>query len=187
MLLLGRMLLGQNGPLAAVDASAVLTDVHRKARRLAVRDWQLDVAGPAPVRAEAEQLSRALLNLVTNAVRHTREGDQVRLVCRRTAEWTELQVADAGHGIRASDLPHLYDPWYRAGKRDGRVGGLGLMIVREVARAHGGRVDVASREGRGTTFTIRLPVATPRTVAPPAAPRTAVGGLAAQGSTDSAA
>lgn len=186
MLLLGRMLLRQNGPLAVVDASAVLADVHRKARRLAVRDWQLDIEGPTPVRAEAEQLSRALLNLVTNAVRHTREGDQVRLVCRRRGEWTELQVADAGDGIRAADMPHVFDPWYRAGKRDGRVGGLGLMIVREVAGAHGGSVDVASRVGQGTTFTIRLPISPPRpqaAVAP--APRPALGGLAAQGGTDS--
>ena len=167
MLLLGRMLLGQAFPQAVVDAAAVLTEVHRKARRLAVRDWQLEVAGPAPVRADAEQLSRALVNLVTNAVRHTREGDRVRLVCRPAGPWMVLEVADAGHGIRAADLPHVFDPWYRAGKRDGRVGGLGLMIVREVAAAHGGEVDVASREGQGTTVTIRLHPAKP---GPPAAP-----------------
>ncbi|HSR23557.1 MAG TPA: HAMP domain-containing sensor histidine kinase [Candidatus Eisenbacteria bacterium] len=166
MLLLGRMLLGQAFPQAVVDAAVVLTEVHRKARRLAVRDWQLDVAGPAPVRADAEQLSRALLNLVTNAVRHTREGDRVRLVCRPAGPWMVLEVADAGHGIHAADLPHIFDPWYRAGKRDGRVGGLGLMIVREVAAAHGGEVDVASREGQGTTVTIRLH---PATAGPPAA------------------
>ncbi|HEY4025406.1 MAG TPA: ATP-binding protein, partial [Candidatus Dormibacteraeota bacterium] len=149
MLLLGRMLLGQPGSLATIDAAAVITDVHRKARRLAVRDWHLDAAGPAPVRADAEQLSRALLNLVTNAVRHTEEGQAVRLACRTAGGWTTLEVADEGGGIRAADLPHVFDPWYRAGKRDGRVGGLGLLIVREVAAAHGGRVDVSSREGKG--------------------------------------
>jgi two-component system OmpR family sensor kinase len=189
MLLLGRMLLGQAGPFPVIDATAVLIDVHRKARRLAVRDWQLDVAGAAPVQAEAEQLSRALLNLVTNAVRHTEDGQQVRLACRRTGEWIELEVVDTGDGVRASDLPHLFDPWYRAGKRDGRIGGLGLLIVREVATVHGGRVDVASREGHGTTFTIRLPardaVPEPRAV-PALAQRRALGGLAAQGGTDSA-
>ncbi len=159
MLLLGRMLLGQAGPLAVVDAAAVLTDVHRKARRLALRAWQLDVSGPAPVRADAEQLSRALLNLVTNAVRHTAEGDRVLLACRSAEGQATLEVADAGDGIHAADLPHVFDPWYRAGKRDGRVGGLGLMIVREVAVAHGGRADVVSRVGQGATFTIRLPLA----------------------------
>lgn len=158
MLLLGRMLLGQPGPLEAVDAATVMAGVHRRARRLAVRDWRLDVVGPVLVRADAEQLSRALLNLVTNAVRHTREGQLVRLACRAGGAWAELEVADAGRGIRAADLPHVFDPWYRAGRRDGEVGGLGLMIVREVARAHGGWVDVASRDGRGTTFVIRLPL-----------------------------
>jgi two-component system sensor histidine kinase BaeS len=122
---------------------------------------------------------------VTNAVRHTREGDRVRLVCRRAEEWTELEVADAGDGIRASDLPHLFDPWYRGGKRDDRVGGLGLMIVREVAIAHGGTVDVASREGQGTTFTMRIPATTPRPEPLPAALRPALGRLAAQGGSDS--
>ena len=170
MLLLGRMLLGQAGPLAMVDAAAVMTDVHRKAWRLAVRDWELDVPGPTPVRADAEQLSRALLNLVTNAVRHTRDGDRVRLACRADDGQVLLEVADAGDGIRAADLPHVFDPWYRAGKRDGRVGGLGLMIVHEAATAHGGRVDVVSREGQGATFTIRLPLASadPRPAAEPA-------------------
>jgi signal transduction histidine kinase len=186
MLLLGRMLLGQAGPLPVVDAAAVLADVHRKARGLAVRDWRLDVAGPAPVRAEVEQLSRALLNLVTNAVRHTGEGDEVNLACRRAGEWIEIAVADTGDGIRKADLPHVFDPWYRAGRRDGRVGGLGLMIVREVATAHGGSVDVASRVGHGTTFTIRLPVSVPKPqAASAAAPRRLLGGFAAQGGADS--
>jgi two-component system, OmpR family, sensor kinase len=173
MLLLGRMLLGQAGPLAVVDAAAVMTDVHRKAWRLAVRDWELDVPGPTPVRADAEQLSRALLNLVTNAVRHTRDGDRVRLACRSEGGQALLEVADAGDGIRAADLPHVFDPWYRAGKRDGRVGGLGLMIVHEAATAHGGRVEVVSREGQGATFTIRLPLASanPRPAAEARPPR----------------
>jgi signal transduction histidine kinase len=158
MLLLGRMLLGQAGPLQAVDAAVVMSEVHRKARRLAVRDWHLEAAERVPVKADAEQLSRALFNLVTNAVRHTEEGGLVRLACRGDGPWAELEVADGGRGIRTADLPHVFEPWYRAGKRDGKVGGLGLMIVREVALAHGGRVDVASRRGSGTTFTIRLPL-----------------------------
>ena len=158
MLLLGRMLLGQPGEMEEVDAGTVLRDVHRRARGLAVRDWQLDVAGPAPVRADAEQLSRALFNLVTNAVRHSREGARVRLACIPSAEWVRLEVEDAGDGIRQVDLVHIFAPWHRAGARDGSVGGLGLMIVREVARAHGGDVEVRSQEGAGTTFTIWLPL-----------------------------
>lgn len=161
MLLLGRMLLGQPGAMEDIDAGTVLREAHRRARGLAVRDWRLEIAGPAPVRADAEQLTRALLNLVTNAVRYTREEDRVRLACRSNEAYVRLEVADSGQGIRQADLPHVFAPWYRVGTRDGSVGGLGLLIVREVALAHGGDVEVTSREGTGTTFTIRLPLAPP--------------------------
>jgi signal transduction histidine kinase len=161
MLLLGRMLLGQPGPREAVDITEVVAEAHRRARGLALREWRLDAAGPVPVLADAEQLGRALLNLVTNALRHTGDGDMVRLAARATGGWAEMEVADSGQGIPPSDLPRVFDPWYRAGRRDGKVGGLGLVIVREVALAHGGSVDVDSREGVGTTFTLRLPLARP--------------------------
>jgi len=174
MLLLGRMLLGQPGPRQEVDAGFVLREVHRRARGLAVRDWQLDVAGPVTVRADTEQLSRALLNLVTNAVRHTHEGERVRLACRGSHGWAQLEVTDSGDGIPEPDLPHVFAPWYRVGARDGSVGGLGLMIVREVARAHGGDVQVASRERAGTTFTIRLPLVESAPAPSPAPERTPV-------------
>src|SRR5262249_27427071 len=108
--------------------------------------------------ADAEQLSRALFNLVTNAVRHTHEGARVRLACITYAEWAQLEVADSGDGIRQVDLAHIFAPWHRVGARDGRVGGLGLMLVRDVARAHGGDGEVRSQEGAGTTFTIWLPL-----------------------------
>jgi two-component system sensor histidine kinase BaeS len=94
---------------------------------------------------------------VTNAVHHTDEGNRIRLGCRSSGEWVLIEVADSGDGISAADLPHVFAPWYRAGKQEGSVGGLGLMIVREVARAHGGDVDVISSKQSGTTFIIRLP------------------------------
>jgi len=157
MLLLGRMLLGQPGELQPLDAGSVLIEVYRRARGLAVRDWQVQVDEPAPIRANPEHLRRALLNLVTNAVHHTDEGNRIRLGCRSSGEWVLIEVADSGDGINAADLPHVFAPWYRAGEQEGSVGGLGLMIVREVARAHGGDVDVVSSKQSGTTFIIRLP------------------------------
>lgn len=157
MLLLGRMLLGQPGELQPLDAGSVLLEVYRRARGLAVRDWQVQVDEPAPIRANPEHLRRALLNLVTNAVHHTDEGNRIRLGCRSSGEWVLIEVADSGDGISAADLPHVFAPWYRAGEQEGSVGGLGLMIVREVARAHGGDVDVVSNKQSGTTFVIRLP------------------------------
>ncbi len=67
-------------------------------------------------------------------------------------------MADSGDGILPADLAHVFSPWYRASMREVGVGGLGLMIVREVARTHGGDVEVESQEAVGTTFTIRLPL-----------------------------
>jgi two-component system, OmpR family, sensor kinase len=159
MLLLGRMLLGQPGPRKPVDAGELLAQVHRKARGLGAREWRVEVTAPVCVLADAEQLDRALLNLVANAVRHTSEGDLVRMTARAANGWAEIEVADSGRGIRPEDLPRVFDPWFRSAQSDGRVGGLGLVIVREVAVAHGGRVDAASRVGVGTTFTMRLPLA----------------------------
>jgi signal transduction histidine kinase len=159
MLLLGRMLLGHSAPRKRVDVVDVLADVHHKARGLANREWRVEATGPVDVMADVEQLGRALLNLVTNALSHTRDGDVIRLAARAANGMAEVEVADSGQGISAEHLPHVFDAWYRAGRRDEKVGGLGLVIVREVAVEHGGSVDVVSRVGDGTTFTMRLPSA----------------------------
>jgi two-component system, OmpR family, sensor kinase len=171
MLLLGRMLLGHHGRRRRVDLVDVLAVVHHKASGLAKRDWRLEATAPIDVMADAEQLGRALLNLVTNALSHTRDGDVIRLAARTTSGMAELEVADSGQGISAEHLPHVFDAWYRAGRRDEKVGGLGLVIVREVAVAHGGSVDVVSSEGDGTTFTVRLPIARPVPSSATAPPR----------------
>jgi signal transduction histidine kinase len=161
MLLLGRMLLGHAVPRKLVDVVDVLALVHHKARALAARDWRLEATTAVYVMADADQLGRALLNLVTNALSHTRDGDVIRLAARAAGDLAEIEVADTGQGIPSEHLSHIFDPWYRAGRRDEKVGGLGLVIVREVAVAHGGSVDATSTVGRGTTFTIRLPLTVP--------------------------
>ena len=166
MLLLGRMLLGQPGPRKPVNVAEILAEVERKARGLGSRDWRLEATTPVVVVADPEQLGRALLNLVTNAVRYTAEGALVLLAARAADGWAEIEVTDSGRGIPAEDLPRIFEPWYRAGRRDGKVGGLGLVIVREVAVSHRGRVDVVSSVGLGTTFTMRLPLAGPASALP---------------------
>jgi len=159
MLLLGRMLLGHSGRRRRVDLVEILAVIYHKARGLATREWRLDGTEPVPVMADPEQLGRALLNLVTNALGHTGDGDVIRLAARVVGGMAEIEVADSGHGIPAEHLPHVFDPWYRAGRRDEKVGGLGLVIVREVAVAHGGSVHAVSAAGEGATFTMRLPLA----------------------------
>jgi two-component system, OmpR family, sensor kinase len=158
MLLLGRMLLGQTGPLEPLDAGEVVRDVGRRTQSIAKRDWRLDLDGPVLVAADREQLGRALLNLVANAVRHTREGDSITLSCGRSGGWAVLRVTDSGPGIAEHDLPRIFEPWYRGGTADGGNGGLGLTIVREVVRAHDGEVTVHTTPNAGTSFLIRLPL-----------------------------
>ena len=80
----------------------------------------------------------------------------------------EITVADRGPGIRREDLPHLFEPFFRG--RDAATGGvpgsgLGLSLVRHIAEAHGGRITVASDEGKGSAFTLHLPAAIPSTTA----------------------
>ena len=107
-----------------------------------------------------EQLSRALLNLVVNAIRHTPADGEIRLRCETMWPLAIVTVADSGEGISAEDVSHVFEPWYRGGHRSSE-GGLGLTVVQQVVQAHGGEVRVESRPGAGTRFTIELPLAEP--------------------------
>nr|WSY57646.1 HAMP domain-containing histidine kinase [Streptomyces sp. NBC_00886] len=107
------------------------------------------------------RLRQVVGNLVSNAIRHTPPGGSVTLRARRAGDQVTIEVADTGTGIRAEDLPRVFDRFWRAEKsRSRRTGGsgLGLAIVRRLTEAHGGTVTVASTVGTGTVFTVRLPV-----------------------------
>lgn len=105
------------------------------------------------------KLERAIHNLVTNAVKYSDEASTVRVVLTEAADELRIAVADEGVGIPADDLPHIFERFHRGGNVTGRVGGLGLGLTSALraVRAHGGRIEVASTEGEGTTFTIALP------------------------------
>ena len=99
-------------------------------------------------------------NLVDNALRVTPAGGTVRVGRRRNGGEFVVEVADTGPGISAADLPHVFERSYLWGKSQKvlPVGtGLGLAIVRELALALGGRIEVASEPGRGTSFALHLP------------------------------
>jgi two-component system sensor histidine kinase BaeS len=117
-------------------------------------------AGLYPADADPARIRSVLANLVSNALRHTPSGGHVRIVARMApdGEMVELAVIDDGEGIPAALLPHVLDRFVKGPNSPGS--GLGLAIVRDVVEAHGGEVDVTSTEGRGTTVTVRLPVAT---------------------------
>jgi len=135
---------------AAHGARAHAADVE-----LRVRSAEVDVV------ADPKRVRQIVDNLVGNALRHTGRGGAVTVVARRDGDWAVVEVADTGVGIGAEDLPRVFERFWRAEKsrgRDAGGSGLGLAIVRDLAEAHGGAVGVVSATGRGSTFTVRLPV-----------------------------
>src|SRR5437879_10496653 len=117
---------------------------------------------PVTVPVDASRIRQLILNLVTNAVKYTPSGGSVRMQLGQTDGRVTLTVADTGIGIAAGDLPHIFDRFWRADSARTRTGerpgaGLGLADRKWIAEAHGGRIDVVSRPGRGATFTVTLP------------------------------
>jgi signal transduction histidine kinase len=118
-------------------------------------------AAGGAVAFDARYVGRALANLVENALRYTPPGGEVVLRTNVVPDGLCLEVSDTGPGIDKADLPRVFDRFYRGeASRSRRTGGsgLGLAIVKSVAEAHGGRVGVQAAPGRGTTFSLVLPV-----------------------------
>ncbi len=143
--------------LGPVVASAIVTARMEAPGQLIVLD-----ADPAVVvDGDATRLEQVALNLLSNAVKYAPEGSRVEVRVEARDGWAEVRVSDDGPGIAAADLPHLFSRFYQGARADApsRQGlGLGLFIARELVTAHGGTIGVTSEEGRGTTFTVRLPL-----------------------------
>ncbi len=113
-----------------------------------------------PVMMDTQRIGRVLNNLIGNALRHTPAEGRVNVHARRTASGVEVCVSDTGEGIRAEDLPHVFESFYRGEKSRSRStggAGLGLAISRGIVQAHGGEINVQSEAGRGSQFTFSLP------------------------------
>jgi signal transduction histidine kinase len=121
---------------------------------------------PVTVMGDPLRLRQLFLNLVTNAVKYTGKGGKIDLSLVRRGDVVEFAVADTGIGIAGADLPYVFDRFWRADRARSRSAqrsgvGLGLSISQWIAHAHGGSIIVASRLGRGSTFTVTLPVPGP--------------------------
>jgi two-component system sensor histidine kinase BaeS len=120
---------------------------------------------PVPIRADADRMHQAVVNLLANAARYCRPGDTVTVRAFKSGNIAVVQVADTGPGIDPADLPHVFDRLWRGTTSATVTGsGIGLAVVRELVTAHCGTVDVDSPPGGGTTFTIALPLAAPKPV-----------------------
>ncbi len=147
---------------APVAVDSLLLEVAEQARALAGGRTVVVGDGQTPaVLADRDRLKQALWNLVDNALRYTEPGGTVRLSARAAGGWVELMVEDDGVGIPAAHLPRVFERFYRVDRARSRATGgtgLGLAIVKHIARAHGGRTEVASEVGKGSTFVLKLPL-----------------------------
>ena len=130
-----------------------------------------------PITGDTGRLEQVVTNLVDNALKYNQPGGTVTVAAKKLetesaaktqatrrrpadapAEWIAIAVSDNGAGIPKEDLPRLFERFYRGDKaRVGSGTGLGLSIANEIVRAHGGRIEVQSEQGRGSTFTVFLP------------------------------
>jgi len=114
---------------------------------------------PAECSGDSERIGQVITNLLTNAIHYNKNGGEVRVTTQRRNNSIILTVADTGQGISAEELPHVFKRFYRSDKaRSGAISrtGLGLAISKAIVENHGGAIEVTSRLGAGTTFTLRL-------------------------------
>lgn len=140
---------------AAVDHTATLAEAHRIA--LDVR-----ISEDVEVYGDGDLLTTAVSNLLTNAVNYSAGGTRVAIGVRRNGDVAEVTVSDQGCGIPAGEQTRIFERFYRVDPARSRATGgtgLGLAIVKHICTNHGGEVTVWSREGQGSTFTMRLPCA----------------------------
>lgn len=109
-----------------------------------------------PVCLDAAQIQRVLDNLISNALRHSNSGGQVRLRAQRSGEHVRVSVQDEGEGIPFEQQTRVFEPFVQVGRRKGGVG-LGLALSREIVELHKGRFEVRSRPGEGANFSFSLP------------------------------
>ncbi|HEY5907602.1 MAG TPA: GAF domain-containing protein, partial [Vicinamibacteria bacterium] len=139
-----------------VDAGAKLREVATRLPRDPARPLRVDLPDhPLPVWADADRLAEVVENLLTNAVKYSPDGGEIRLFGRRERESVVVGVEDAGIGVAPLDRDRLFRPFSRvrsARTADIEGSGLGLYICERIVRAHGGRFAVESEVGRGSTF-----------------------------------
>jgi signal transduction histidine kinase len=152
---------------APVELDTLLLEVFKEMRVLARDRVQLKLTeiDQIMVNGDRDRLKQVLINLVSNAIKYTPQGGEVYLSLAKIGDNARLIVRDTGAGIPKEDLPHIFERFYRAEKSRSRAKmggfGLGLSIAYWIVTNHGGRIEVNSSEGKGTTFCIWLPIFEP--------------------------
>ena len=151
--------------LEPVQTDALLEEVLDKVRPLAKRDWRFEGTASEPVAADKQRLVQAVMNLVDNAIRATKEHDTIAIGAAADGDQMRIWVRDTGPGVELEHRDRIFDRFARGPdepRGDGGTG-LGLAIVRAVAEAHRGRIELDST-ALGSTFTLVLPLSVRETV-----------------------
>jgi len=149
-----------------VELDTLLLEVFNQAHVLAGERVKLEIGtiDQVIVCGDHDRLKQVALNLVANAIKYTGEGGKVVVNLSKQEDQAYFSVKDTGAGIPVTDMPHVFERFYRGDKsrsrgKDGAGFGLGLSIAYWIVRNHGGDIDVKSKLNRGSTFTVRLPLA----------------------------
>jgi signal transduction histidine kinase len=162
LLVLARVEAGEVIEHRPVDLGALVERIAREAAlRAADRRVVVERNDPVEIAGDEDRLAQVIGNLVDNALKYTPPGGRIALSLVREDGWAHLTVADTGAGIPPEHLPHIFERFYRVDKIGARAAGgagLGLAIVKHLTEAHSGRVAAESEVGRGSRFTVRLPL-----------------------------
>ena len=155
--------------LEELDCSALLQSQAKRLAPLAREngiELECTAGAPLKINGDASKLEQVIYNVIDNAIKYTPRGGEVHCSLTRSSRMAVIKIADTGEGIPAEDLPHIFDRFYRVDKARSRATGgtgLGLSIVKQIVLAHGGDITPESTLGKGTTFTIQLPLAVKKT------------------------
>ncbi len=161
--------------LRPVDAAGLLREamvmIEPQAQQQCIELVAAAADGPTMVMADERRLLQVMTNLLSNAVKYTAPGGSTRIALRDDGVQVALDVVDSGVGMSDDQLAHLFEPFNRLGRENGTVpgSGIGLALSRQLVLAMDGRIEVASRPGQGSRFTVRLSSAASH-MAPPLPP-----------------
>jgi two-component system, OmpR family, sensor kinase len=159
LLLLAKAEQGDFLHLGPLDLDVLTEELYAKAKALADRDWRLSGTGTGRLTGDRQRITQAVMQLAQNAAEHTQPGERISLGSAMSNGEARLWVADSGPGIPPQERDVIFRRFHRAGdgRRRSDGAGLGLSIVRAIAEAHGGRIELDTREGAGSTFTLIVP------------------------------
>jgi signal transduction histidine kinase len=152
--------------LELVDVSELTEELYAKAKALGDRIWRLEIIGNGRIVADRQRITQAMMELAKNATRYSKVGDEITLGSSFARGKVRFWVRDTGAGIASSEQERIFERFARTSNscdhKDGA--GLGLAIVKAIANAHSGAVELISKPGVGSTFTLVLPLEPPQEV-----------------------